>query len=42
MEEGQPAFKNDIHFVYIGRLKDSRLLLSTLTNSLMQSRLNDF
>lgn len=41
MEGGATPF-NHIHFVYIGRLKDARIMLSTLTNNLMQSRLSDF
>lgn len=41
MEGGDTTY-NNIHFVYVGRLKDGRILLSTLTNNLMQSRLQDF
>ncbi|TNV75730.1 hypothetical protein FGO68_gene9057 [Halteria grandinella] len=33
---------NQIHFVFVGRLKDTQLLLSTLSNPTMQDRLQDF
>ena len=34
--------RNNIHMVFIGRLRDSYLLISTVTNSIYQSKVNDF
>ena len=36
------AITNNIHFVFVGRLKDGKVMLSTLTNPNYQARLQDF